>query len=525
MPDPLNSIDVHCHIFNGRDLPIDKFLRNVVLVNYPSIVGDLLEPLIFLLTEIMQKSAPKFDAELKVLDGLASSKLAMRQQYANTPEQERQIVSSALKKLLARGKAAPRRGATRATIPLEKRLALVDRLHFRATRGLRFQTQFDGGDLDKLAGLLLVGGEDLLQFIPWALIFPNYRFIILDKLAHLADANAEIAFYVPAMVDFDYELGDFSATSQKDQVTVMSKISSLSNRPYAMHGYVAYDPRRHIVTNGESFKDVQDAVTTGGFIGAKIYPSMGFMPIGNAGKTYKVLRGDGSKTTISISGDQLDAALIKFYTWCVSADVPLMAHCGCSNYASPDFKCYGSPGHWQQVLDHKDFSGNQPFRTLRLNLGHSGGLPDYGKSGDGKGFLPKTIEMISSGNYPNLYGDIAYDSVVLERDSNEKGYDDTVMGFLKKNWNQPNVAQKIMYGSDWSMIGLEFHNEEFYSDVKLRFGNLLGSPMELNALLKGNAAKFLGLANTGQAKTQSRLRLEQFYQKNNLNIAILDKFV
>src|SRR5689334_19144174 len=100
MSNSLCSVDVHCHIFNGRDLPIDAFLRKVVFADYP-LAGALLEPLIFLLSQIMQKSAPTFRAELKVLNHIAGG-LATLNQFTRGVEQQRKIVAAALRKLLAR---------------------------------------------------------------------------------------------------------------------------------------------------------------------------------------------------------------------------------------------------------------------------------------------------------------------------------------------------------------------------------------------------------------------------------------
>src|SRR6266852_2230768 len=185
MPDLLSSIDVHCHIFNGRDLPVEGFLSKVVLVDYPPPIADALEPLIFLLATIMHR-APTVEEELKVLDGIARRR-ATRGQYAQSRDQRRAIVLFALRKFLARGKAArQRRGSLGSIIPFKDCFDLVDLLYFRATRGGRFPKKFTRRDLQKLADLLIVGGEDMLQFVPWALIFSNYRFIILDELAHLA---------------------------------------------------------------------------------------------------------------------------------------------------------------------------------------------------------------------------------------------------------------------------------------------------------------------------------------------------
>src|SRR5947208_14804071 len=66
IPDTAYAIDVHCHVFNARDLPIASFVLDVVLEGQP--VGGLpLVPLVTLVSLIMNRSAWSPQRELREL--------------------------------------------------------------------------------------------------------------------------------------------------------------------------------------------------------------------------------------------------------------------------------------------------------------------------------------------------------------------------------------------------------------------------------------------------------------------------
>jgi hypothetical protein len=87
------------------------------------------------------------------------------------------------------------------------------------------------------------------------------------------------------------------------------------------------------------------------------------------------------------------------------------------------------------------------------------------------------------------------------------------------------TVNKIMYGSDWIMLGLEFGNDKYYSAVKKHFRDILGLDDLLNRFLKRNAANYRSLSMQAGAKPKSRQRLEGFYQANGLDISVLAPFL
>ncbi|HEY9344064.1 MAG TPA: hypothetical protein VIQ53_02080, partial [Inquilinus sp.] len=67
IPDTAFAIDVHCHVFNARDLPIASFVLDVVLEGKP--LGGLpLVPLVTLVSLVMNRSAWSPQRELRELE-------------------------------------------------------------------------------------------------------------------------------------------------------------------------------------------------------------------------------------------------------------------------------------------------------------------------------------------------------------------------------------------------------------------------------------------------------------------------
>jgi len=536
---PATVVDVHCHIFNAQDLPIPQFARRVFLVDHP-IGGALAEPLIAIVALIMDSGAPTAQTEIAELGKIADGS-AEPEEYIQTFEHKRQIVQMALERFLRPGDIVVLgKSGVDFNLPFADRQDFVNELHARVHRKTAAEFRLPALDLGGLAGELILGGDDVLQFVPWALTFTNYRFEILRQLSELSpDGKSEIFFYVPAVVDFNNWLKGpddvlpIQVTPLPQQAAVMGKISAMKNRSYAMHGYIGFDPWRQAVYQRDSRQrtldpTITDAITKQGFMGVKLYPPMGFRAMGNGDSDLKPANEHFPPDLVQAlgysCGDLLDDALRVLYDWCIKEDVPIMAHCGRSNYSRPDFAERASPLFWKRVLNYTDARGT-PYKALRLNLGHIGGTSEYAENKPGAGWMEIVVDMLGDPNYPNLYADFAYDSLALERNSDEVTNDGKVMSFLKQTLPGTNALSKIMYGSDWIMLGLEFGNERYYSAVKKHFRDILGSDILLNGFLTRNAANFLGLPIQAGKKLKPRQRLEEFYQANGLDFSALKPFL
>lgn len=252
------GVDAHCHIFNACDLPVTQFVRQVLLVRHP-FLGDLLEPAIAFFAFIMDYNAPTAGDEITKLNEIGSrgltpaSFLAQRKRQKKNREQE--TVTAALRRLYQGDLAStPRRTGLGVDLPIAGRRALIVKFYRQAFS--REPPAITAIDLENLAEQLLLGGEDLAGLVPWFLKFTQFRFEMLDQLAHFSPpADSEIGFYVPATVDYAYWLGEFDTTPIDQQAEVIYRISMLKGLSYRMQGYIAFDPGRQALLEDPSELD------------------------------------------------------------------------------------------------------------------------------------------------------------------------------------------------------------------------------------------------------------------------------
>lgn len=346
----------------------------------------------------------------------------------------------------------------------------------------------------------------------------NYR--LHNALAMMA-LYPETDLFVPAMVDMDAHLGDQALVTPRQQVDLMEYIFVITGGRF--HGYAAFDPLRQVRydekrPNGRDsplspLRIVKRAVMEQGFVGIKLYPPMGFRPIGNAAL-------DGCKG-INPRAPKYDAVLRELFDWCAAERVPVITHCNDSNHAnvhdSENSECQhvGSPRQWAQLYEsHPEYRGH-----LKVDLGHFGradmhsrnrlklldaerenwpNAPDLARQHaedmkEAAGFIAAMAAHPES-----LFADLSnYDT--LDTDRLRKAFSKDMREMIAAH---PHLARQLMYGTDWFMTPqgavpyLDNMRDALPPD---RHGPFYGA----------NAARFLGLRR-GEA---TRRRLEAFYRK------------
>lgn len=341
-----------------------------------------------------------------------------------------------------------------------------------------------------------------------------------------------VALFTPAIVDMDHWMRatrNGAATHTEplntlrspiaDQVNVLSKISLLL--PGTLAPFVGFDPWRQVL-EGTAQGVVEDAILNKGFVGVKLYPALGFRPIGNAAfddmpdedqpfPSYADRDGLGRK---------LDAALLALYRFCIKHDVPIMAHCadskGTFQTVLEGERVWVSershPKYWTKLLAGQfDGSVTGEFKGLRLNLAHLAfGEPQWaGAIG----------EALSS--FENVYADASYFAEALHAPSKSgqpcslaEGLAGRAATFLKGDTaGAHRLARKIMYGSDWFMTATEVNHESYLNTVSRLFFDKVAATVASGDqakrvamtadFLSGNALRFLGL-DTRDSQTFKR---------------------
>jgi predicted TIM-barrel fold metal-dependent hydrolase len=480
-------VDIHCHVFNGADLPITGFLAHVIpglsdisreLTSVPEMIVRRIVGVVH--QRLINRVTPGLVDEQAYLKNLGPGAVAKPVGWLEDPALAAQYKD--LVQLLA------------------NELAAIPLLHLDPTA--------IGATLDRVIRVVYLTGHERARIA-----------------ATMAAVYPEVQLYTPLLVDYDAWSNDKPATPLCDQIDAHASVARASmrdqvGRPGArFHPFMAFDPLREVVTRVRRKGDyrpygdaraftkgaryqfpaaagavarpgadagaielVRYAIETGGFIGCKVYPPVGFAPLDN-----EHLNADPEL------GKQLDLALRAFYAYCEAEQVPITAHASAGNEYGFGFRDFVAPARWEPVL--------REFPNLRVNFGH------FGHEEGGSAWMRQAAALMSA--YPNVYADVA-DSPLVYDDAYARAY----LGHLDEVFKRfPKVRKRVMYGSDFWLNrldpGADGAVKAFQTQLDARFG------AELRADAMGtNALRFLGLLDDQGKKPaagRNRARLRRFY--------------
>lgn len=442
-------VDIHCHNFNGDDLPVKGFIRSV---------GGTKTSLVKLIDGIVDKyvqgHAPGFEEELEEISKRMDPRTAVLESsfIEADPDAEAAVI---LAQIEAQDEQLVR-DAESELYREEVALAPEDEV-------------VEEGFFD-LAG-------DVKRYIKWALLFAKARIRLTEILA---GTFPEVDLYTPLLVDLEQGLGDAPETSVVEQLELQEAISRVSmlgklwGRPDArVHPFVGFDPRRP-----GALDTVRAAVVDYGCVGVKVYPPMGFQPIGNAEAPHpKGMSPEDARAA--------DAALRDLYDYCLTEDVPITAHGNPTNFADDEYETFSSPEYWGAVLAE--------FPGLHLDLGHFGG------SGSGKhADWPSRIAKLAT-RYQHVYADIGNHRL--------EGID-AYMARLKQLFSDPVTAamqDRLMFGTDWFMLANHRNFQDFLIEFRQKYADSFPEahfPGALSRFMGGAALSFLGFDDAMNANSQ-----------------------
>jgi predicted TIM-barrel fold metal-dependent hydrolase len=237
-----------------------------------------------------------------------------------------------------------------------------------------------------------------------------------------------------------------------------------------------------------------------GFIGVKLYNSLGYKPLWNREVENQRRKIAYHKNYYRFSGHEYDAVLSELYQFCVEEEVPITAHCvmdGIEAYSQASWD-FGQAKYWAEVL------GQERFKNLKVNLAHFGWNSKY-KWDHRKSWVEDICRMMNL--YENLYADSAHHRVVIpsERKNFIRDYKEIFPQF-------PKVKERLLFGIDWHVIKRVENFINFKRDYITVLGESGLNSAEIDAFLGGNALKFLGLLPGGK----NRNRLKDFYLYNHI---------
>lgn len=516
-------IDAHCHVFNASDLPAARFLRQVVIRDFPKQSAmrtfeirdpDVTDRFIeLILTLLGVDKAPTAKEEIAFLRGVPGS----RARREPTDAREAAIADTANFLVMLDRR---RRNIATMTVPTArqtKRAAsdekfLVYMLGSR-TEIMRSDAEMSFTDARVASREAFTSRGAISRYLNWFSLFRLYRHVLVEKL--IADTNRQgfkLLMLAPALVDYDEWLYEDVKSPLGQQAEVMSEISVRCAKQKdgpVLHGYIGFDPLREVAFDNNkgkvsSQKTVERALNEFGFAGVKLYPPMGFQPSGN--------RGPYPKRSIDMLGfdpsTQMDKALRKLYALCVNLDAPILAHGYSSNESGDGYAKRGDPYYWLPVFDG--------FPKLRVCLAHFGRFDTLSRGRENLPFPQKSWEW-ALGEYikghpkQKIYADISYFSEALNDDA-------ALRKSLAANFRiwtdffDPGV-DRLTFGTDWLMLGQEKGHEHYIDSVKTFLTRDCSFTEDVcDKIFRRNALNFLPL----QQRSIGRNRLESWYVRNGL---------
>ncbi len=464
-PAPL-VIDVHAHLFNGEDVPVQGFLDKVLLHEEHGDERRMLRPLTAAVHHWIVFFADSHERELRALD----AELAEREHTGPPPVPPLTL--------------SPAEALRRAGVLTEE----VEDVS--ATAVEQATVAIDPGGFWR--GVQRRWGRVLDVAKPYSYVrrFTAARY---DNAKTLLDWHGDhgVDVFVAAMVDLDFWLEGRAVSRLEEQIEIMAKIALLTEG--RVLPFVAFDPFRDAVSGDRrALRLAQLAVEKYGCVGVKLYPSMGFRPIGNDGAMYEAVVGDSMWRQLGYEDAEfaaaIESAMHGLLAWCEREQVPVMAHCNTSNASHPVFVDAAHPRHWARVLAR--------YPELRLNLAHFGGASSLLQDDDD--WAEHIIALMAE--HDGVFAD--FGNFKLRAADDIAPYFTVLRTVLEQ---EPEVGQRLMYGSDWFMHAARSYSKH-YPD-RFRTAVRKNLPELEAAIMGGNAARFLGLRPGDRAYA----RLRAFY--------------
>ena len=506
------TIDTHAHFFNGSDLQIKEFLSQTTVGPdselYPLVKGmsGVLQTLAWHLAPSAQAertAIAKYAELLKNCEGADQMRRVAGGSYQEgytLGRRELQVAANSLNQ-------TPAGAAALGPTPGQAGLgaAIAD-----------LPETYDMFEEQRANGATVLGSQPtFLGYIHFVLHQFNHRHVnAIDYLTTYSKGSGrKIDLVVACMVDYDWWLarGNATPTSLSDQVDLMGQIAVLLGG--RVHGFVPFCPFREAMTVdasgiGDAMRLVKRAIDTRGFIGVKLYPPMGFAAWGNTGKT--VWKGKPTLPATAAESDfgkRLDAAMESLFTFCVANDVPVMAHTNHSNGPFEEFKDLAGSSYWKLALEK--------FPGLSVSFGHFGDADLEDHKGDRTRPFLQLMTQGAGSPGANTFADSGYFAGTLMNQGKMRD----VLRALYAGENRI-MLERLMYGTDWTMILPQKNVERYLSDFTDVMGRIeqvepgIGARQTTlsNAFFGRNAVEFLGL-RTGRG---NRKRVERFYAQNKV---------
>ncbi len=301
--------------------------------------------------------------------------------------------------------------------------------------------------LDRLSAWFDEGAESGTTI---ADIYDTLRIGMLPDLTTVADRVLDTMDPDDAVVALMMDITS-EKTAKKDRMRFLTQMKGTSAAAVARPGrilpFVAVNTRR-----SDHFTLMRQAIESHGFVGVKLYPSLG-APIDSP-------------------------AMLRVYDYCVDQDVPVLLHCSQGGfYESEDTRDMGDPALWADILEARP--------GLRVCFAHSGGLPQgiLSPGGPKPPQWPHTIMELMLA-FDHVYTDLAFHADQMVGPELEQHYLSWLRGLL----GDPVLGQRVIWGSDFWLVRMSIDLLHYRNWFTSRL-----SKTELTQIMDTAPRRFLGL--------------------------------
>jgi predicted TIM-barrel fold metal-dependent hydrolase len=239
--------------------------------------------------------------------------------------------------------------------------------------------------------------------------------------------------------------------------------------------FCAVDPRRPNVV--EEFKRWHQDHN---IKGVKIYPNLGYPPD--------------------------HPILLKVYAYCEKNKLPVMVHCSRGGIrhrelSRAEANALSHPANYMPIL--------KCFPELNFCMAHFGGAEEWERhvtgetprTGPEASWLTVITDMMRSGEYPNLYTDVAYTLFVEMPAYRPFNY----FNFLKVLLSSAAVSDHVLFGTDYYMVEREKVSEK---EVSIGLRAHLGDELYFQ-IAHDNPRRYLYEMPDGKGKAKAKARIEK----------------
>jgi predicted TIM-barrel fold metal-dependent hydrolase len=222
--------------------------------------------------------------------------------------------------------------------------------------------------------------------------------------------------------------------------------------------FVAVNP-----TRPDHLAIMRQAVEQMGFVGVKLYPSLGF----------------------EVGTPRIAAVL----DYCLDADVPVLMHCTATGFfkskATTDFS---HPRHWAALLEKRP--------GLRVCFAHFGGWGGFsGQDPDQAGWSDVILQLMAS--HPQVYTDLSYHVDMMTGGEREERY----LAGLRDLLADPAYSDRIIFGTDSWLVRLSLPDEVYWRYFETKLG-----PSLFARIAEAAPRRYLGLPDDQGGGARENIR-------------------